>query len=297
MDIATYSHDDLPARAEAYVTVAAALDWLRTHADEQPELAELARHVGLSESHLQRLFARWAGLSPKRFLQYLTGEKARAALLAGEDVMGASLSAGLSGPGRLHDLMLSFQAATPGEIKLGGAGWVLTWGLAATPFGMALLAQGPHGVVKLAFVDDGHAQAWAELQRDWPAARLQRDDQMMQLLAERVFGGFQRLEPVHLFVKGTQFQLKVWQALLQVPEGRLTTYGELARRIDQPGAARAVGSAVGANPIALLIPCHRVIRGDGGLGGYHWGETRKRALIGLELQHRQDLAGVEVVHG
>lgn len=276
----------LPERADAYLTIAAALDWLRLHATRQPDLAELSHHVGLSEFHLQRLFSRWAGVSPKRFLQHLASERARAALLAGDDVLGASLAAGLSGPGRLHDLLISVEAASPGEIKTGGAGWHIYWGLAATPFGTALLAQSPRGLVKLAFVDGDEAGFVAELQADWPAAIMQRDDTLAGNWAARVFKQYRQPEPITLFVKGTQFQLKVWQALLKVPEGKLLTYGALAKHIDQPRAARAVGSAVGANPIALLIPCHRVIRGDGQLGGYRWGETRKQALIGLELvQH------------
>jgi AraC family transcriptional regulator of adaptative response/methylated-DNA-[protein]-cysteine methyltransferase len=273
----------LNARAEAYLTIAAAIDWLRCHADAQPSLAELAAVVGLSEFHLQKQFARWAGVSPKRFLQFLAKERARADLLAGEDVMGASLSAGLSGPGRLHDLMVSCTAATPGEIKSGGAGLVFVWGVAATPLGLALLASGPCGMVKLAFLDNDFDSRVAELQADWPAAALQRDDGAIADLAARLFAHYRQPEPVHLFVKGTQFQLKVWEALLQLPAGRLTTYGALAAQLGQPGAARAVGSAVGANPVGLLIPCHRVIRGDGALGGYRWGETRKQALIGLEL--------------
>jgi AraC family transcriptional regulator of adaptative response/methylated-DNA-[protein]-cysteine methyltransferase len=273
----------LDDRAEAYVTIAAAIDWLRRHADAQPSLGDLAAQVGLSEFHLQKLFARWAGVSPKRFLQYPAKERAQAALMAGEDVMGASLSAGLSGPGRLHDLMVSCTAATPGEVKSGGAGLVFRWGVAATPLGLALLAKGERGVVKLAFLDADLDTRFAELQRDWPAAMLVRDDVAAAALAARLFAAYRQPEPVHLFVKGTQFQLKVWEALLHVPEGRLTTYGELAAKVGQPTAARAVGSAVGANPVGLLIPCHRVIRGDGALGGYRWGETRKQALIGLEM--------------
>lgn len=274
---------ELPERAEAYVTIAAAIDWLRAHADTQPSLAELAGYVGLSEFHLQKLFARWAGVSPKRFLQHLARQRARAALLSGEDVMGASLAAGLSGPGRLHDLMVSCEAATPGEIKSGGAGLAFDWGVADTPFGPALLAAGERGIVKLAFIDGDLDLRLSELQADWPAAMLRHDDAAAAAQAQRLFADYRRPEPVHLFVKGTQFQMKVWEALLAIPDGRLTTYGELARRIGQPTAARAVGSAVGANPVALLIPCHRVIRGDGSLGGYRWGETRKQALIGLEL--------------
>lgn len=287
MDTSIPPSEDLDERARAYDTVAAALGWLRSHAERQPSLAELAGHVGLSEFHLQKLFARWAGVSPKRFLQHLAKERARAALLAGDDVIGASYEAGLSGPGRLHDLLVSCEAASPGELKSGGAGLVIAWGVAATPLGRALLAETARGLCKLAFVDGDESVRLAELRHDWPAATLERDDGAAAKLAQRLFAGYSRPEPVHLFVKGTQFQLKVWEALLALPEGRLTTYGELAARVGQPGAARAVGSAVGANPIGLLIPCHRVIRRDGGLGGYRWGEVRKQALLGLELgRHR-----------
>jgi AraC family transcriptional regulator of adaptative response/methylated-DNA-[protein]-cysteine methyltransferase len=276
----------LPERAEAYLTIAAALTWLRANAEQQPSLDALAGYVGLSEFHLQKLFARWAGISPKRFLQHLARERAREALIAGEDVIGASLSAGLSGPGRLHDLIVTLDAVTPGELKLGGAGLTLNWGVAATPFGRAFIVQSDRGLVKLAFVDDEEHDAYTELTRDWPAAQLLRNDAIARQVAAQLFAEYRGPVPVHLFVKGTQFQLKVWEALLKVPEGRLTTYGDLAVGIGNPNAARAVGGAVGANPIALLIPCHRVIRSDGGLGGYRWGESRKQSLVALELaQH------------
>ncbi|WP_269532270.1 methylated-DNA--[protein]-cysteine S-methyltransferase [Chitinimonas sp. BJYL2] len=274
---------DLPSRAQAYDTVARALVWLREHALDQPSLTELSAELGLSEFHLQRVFAEWAGVSPKRFLQHLSRERARAALRAGEDVLGAAMDAGLSGPGRLHDLMVSCEAATPGEIRNGGAGMVIRWGIVATPLGQALLADSARGLVKLAFIGTQAESAVAELQHDWPRAELVHAPEAAQSIATRLFTRYRQPEPVHLFVKGTQFQLKVWEALLRVPEGRLTSYGELAGQMGAHGAARAVGSAVGANPIALLIPCHRVIRSDGALGGYRWGEVRKQAILGLEL--------------
>lgn len=274
---------DLDERAEAYHVIAELLAWLQTHAGQQPALAELAARAGLSEFHCQRLFTRWAGVSPKRFLQHLAREKARAALLAGEDLLQASLSAGLSGPGRLHDLIVSCEAASPGELKSGGAGLLIAWGVTPTPFGPALLAQSTRGLMKLAFFDGGEAAALAELEADWPAAELRRDDAVAAGLAARIFASYRRPEPLQLFLKGTPFQLKVWEALLRVPEGRLVTYGTLATSIGQPSASRAVGSAVGANPIALLIPCHRVIRASGVLGGYRWGEERKRLLVAAEM--------------
>jgi AraC family transcriptional regulator of adaptative response/methylated-DNA-[protein]-cysteine methyltransferase len=273
----------LVERCNAYATIAIAIDWLRVNAARQPSLAELAAYVGMSEFHFQRLFARWAGLSPKRYLQFLTKERALAALHAGGDVLHASLDAGLSGPGRLHDLLVSCEAASPGEVKSGGAGLSFDWGLVATPLGKALLATGERGIVKLAFVDGDAATHIDALQRDWPAARLARNDARCQAMAEQLFALYHRPEPIHLFVKGTQFQIKVWEALLKLRPGELTTYGELAQSIGMQGAARAVGGAVGANPIGLLIPCHRVIRSDGALGGYRWGESRKQALLSVEL--------------
>lgn len=277
---------DIGERADAYRVIASALDWLQAHAEMQPSLAELAVQTGFSEFHLQKLFARWVGVSPKRFLQHMAREKARAALLAGDDVLGASLAAGLSGPGRLHDLIVTCEAATPGELKSGGAGLEIRWGITMTPFGLALLAHSLRGLMKLAFLEaegeDG-AEYFAELQAAWPAASLQRDDASASLWAGRIFASYQQPEPLHVFVKGTQFQLKVWEALLRVPEGRLLTYGALARAIGQPAASRAVGTAVSANPIALLIPCHRVIRASGVLGQYRWGDSRKQLLVGAEL--------------
>lgn len=295
MDTLTLPSDvspDLAERADAYRVIARALGWLHQHAEQQPALAELAAQTGFSEFHLQKLFARWVGVSPKRFLQHLAREKARAALLAGDDVLDASLAAGLSGPGRLHDLIVTCEAATPGELKSGGAGLAISWGIAVTPFGPALLAHSTRGLMKLAFLEEGHderhadgsaAGYFSELQSAWPAASLQRDDVAASAWSARIFSAYQRPEPLHVFVKGTQFQLRVWEALLRVPEGRLVTYGTLARAIGQPAASRAVGTAVGANPIALLIPCHRVIRASGVLGQYRWGESRKQLLVGAEL--------------
>jgi AraC family transcriptional regulator of adaptative response/methylated-DNA-[protein]-cysteine methyltransferase len=269
-------------RADAYRLVAASIQWLREHAGSSPSLAELSRRVGLSEFHLQRSFSAWAGVSPKRFLQSLAKERARAALLSGRDVLEASLGAGLSGPGRLHDLMVTCEAMSPGELRRGGEGLELRWGASDTPFGPAFAAISPRGLVRFGFASEG-VDALAELRRAFPCATLIRDPDGAARLGDRLFAGYRRPEPVHLFVKGTQFQLRVWEALLRVPEGRLTTYGGVAQAIGQPAAARAVGAAVAANPIALLIPCHRVIRGDGALGGYRWGVARKGAVVGLEL--------------
>jgi AraC family transcriptional regulator of adaptative response/methylated-DNA-[protein]-cysteine methyltransferase len=275
-------HTPLDLRADAYATIARALAWLAPQ-PTPPDLADLADYLGLPPTQLQKLFSRWAGVSPKRFLQALHKERALAALAAGADVLKASFSADLSGPGRLHALLVTSVAMTPGELRRRGMGVTLDWGLAHTPFGTALFAATPRGLAHLAFWDADALAAEAEIARAWPAANRHRCDVTAAAWAARVFARYSQPEPVHLFVTGTAFQIQVWQALLRVPEGRLTSYGALAASLQMPTAARAVGSAVGANPIACLIPCHRVIRSTGELGGYRWGLTRKRALLGLEL--------------
>lgn len=291
--------DLTPARTAAWRAVADAAARLRDAGAAAPGLAELAGAAGLSPSRFQRLFAQWMGVSPKRYRQHLAGTRACAALRAGEDLLSAALDAGLSGPGRLHDLTVAVAAASPGEVKAGGAGLEVAWGVAQTPLGPVFLASGARGLMKLSFLGAGVpaapgegevAAALAELCADWPAARLVRDDAAAATLAGRVFAAWRGPEPLHLFVKGTQFQLRVWEALLRIPEGALVTYGELAGALGEPGASRAVGGAVGANPVALLIPCHRVIRSSGELGGYRWGEERKRLLLAAELAWQENAA-------
>lgn len=273
-------------RSAAYRTIAAALAWLQAQPDA-PSLAEAAARCGLSEFHFQRLFTRWAGISPKRFLQHLARERAVAALRSGADLLGASHAAGLSGPGRLHDLLVTCVAATPGEVRSGGAGLVIQWGVADTPLGPALLASSDRGLMALSFLaQDDAATALQDLQSGWPQARWLRDDSVAAALVARIFARYRQPEPLTLFLRGTPFQHKVWEALLRVPEGALVTYGRLAADLGQPTASRAVGGAVGANPVALLIPCHRVIQSSGALGGYRWGEARKRTLVALELAVR-----------
>lgn len=276
--------------ARQYETVARAIAYLRAHARQQPSLAEVADAVHLSEHHLQRVFAAWAGISPKRFLQYLSKEHARLALQASADVLQASLAAGLSGPGRLHDLMVSCEAMTPGEIKGGGIGVHLGWGCAATPFGQALAAWTPRGLCYLAFLDEDLGARSAELAAAWPAAQRERDDEAAQQWMARVFpAGLQPGTPqpgrLHLLLRGTNFQLKVWEALLRLPAGQRVSYTQLAGLAGAPRAQRAVGSALAANQIAYLIPCHRVIRDSGDSGHYRWGSTRKDALLAWEAGH------------
>jgi AraC family transcriptional regulator of adaptative response/methylated-DNA-[protein]-cysteine methyltransferase len=266
-----------------YQRIAAVIRYLDRHHTEQPDLATLAAVAGLSPFHFHRLFAAWAGITPKDFLQCLTLTHAKELLRRGEKVLETALRVGLSGPGRLHDLCVSLAAASPGELKTGGQGWTVTYGFAESPFGLCLLGENPRGLCRLSFVeeiDDETAQAW--LRKDWPQARLHRNDAAAAGLARRIFSPpseNQAAPPLRAFIRGTPFQVQVWQALLQIRPGTLTSYGRLAAALGQPAAARAVGTAVGRNPLAYLIPCHRVIRETGALGGYHWGLERKRAML------------------
>jgi AraC family transcriptional regulator, regulatory protein of adaptative response / methylated-DNA-[protein]-cysteine methyltransferase len=266
-----------------YERIGRAIAYLRRHAGDQPDLAAVARHVNLSEHHFQRLFTRWAGVSPKRFVQYLTLEHAKSRLTRSDSVLDLSGSVGLSGPGRLHDLFVTLEAMSPGEYRAGGAGLSIRYGVHDSPFGPALIAATARGICGLHFigeVEDGTAR----LRKDWPEAALQRDTAGTGAIAERLFrplaSGTGR--PLALLVKGSNFQVKVWRALLEVPFGAVTSYRQIAARVGAPGSSRAVGGAVGANPIAWLIPCHRVIRETGLLGGYHWGLDRKAAMLGWE---------------
>jgi AraC family transcriptional regulator of adaptative response/methylated-DNA-[protein]-cysteine methyltransferase len=274
-----------------YTAVARAIAFIRANATQQPELAEVAAAAGLSEFHLQRLFSAWAGLSPKRFLQYLTKEHARAALRASADVLDAALDAGLSGPGRLHDLMVTCEALTPGEIRARGAGVELRHGLAATPLGAALFAWTPRGLHHLAFIDGDIEAKLAALRQDWPAANFVRDEAGAVELATRIFPSTPAPGRLHLLLRGTNFQIKVWEALLRTGTGDLVTYADLAQAIGQPKAARAVGSAVAANLIGYLIPCHRVIRGSGDSGQYRWSAARKQAMLGWEAARAERTTG------
>lgn len=269
-----------------YHRIAHVIRYLDAHHVEQPDLAILARHAGLSPFHFHRLFSAWAGVTPKDFLQCLTFAHARELLREGNNVLDAALRAGLSGPGRLHDLCVSLEAASPGELKSGGAGWTISFGFAESPFGRCLLAQGPRGVCHLSFLEstDGAAEITA-LHGDWPQARLHRDDAAAIRLTDRVFARsvHPRARPaLRAFVRGTPFQIRVWRSLLRVPPGALVSYGQLAAAMGNPRAARAVGSAVTRNPLAFLVPCHRVIRETGVIGDYRWGATRKRAIVAWE---------------
>jgi len=255
--------------------------------DERPGIDELARVAGLSVFHFSREFRRWAGLSPARYLRTLSLDAAKRELDGRGSVLTAAWAAGLSGGGRLHDLFVQFEAVTPGEYKAGGAGLSLRHGFAESPFGRIHAATTDRGVAWLAFVDGGDARAVAALAGHWPKARLTRDDAVAAAIARQAFT--ERGGKIVLAPAGTNFQVQVWRALLELGSRGPTTYGEIAEAIASPRAARAVGQAVGANPVAWLIPCHRVLRKDGALGGYRWGAPRKRAMLAWE--HARQMTG------
>jgi AraC family transcriptional regulator of adaptative response/methylated-DNA-[protein]-cysteine methyltransferase len=240
----------------------------------------------LSQHHFHRLFTSWAGITPKDFLQCLTLAHARELLRQGRSVLDATLDTGLSSPSRLHDLCISLEAASPGEVKSGGEGWTITVGFADSPFGKCLIGEGHRGLCHLSFVDSNNkSAALAGVKSQWPRAYLQRDDTAVSQLANRIFARTpvgKSPAPLRAFVRGTPFQVRVWRALLQVQRGTLVSYGGLAAAVGRPTAARAVGSAVGQNPLAYLIPCHRVIRETGVLGDYRWGQVRKRVILAWE---------------
>jgi AraC family transcriptional regulator of adaptative response/methylated-DNA-[protein]-cysteine methyltransferase len=254
------------------------------NAARQPALAELARVAGLSVFHFSREFRRWAGLSPTRYLRTLSLSAAKRELDGRGSVLAAAWAAGLSGGGRLHDLFVQFDAVTPGEYKSGGAGLAFSHGFAGSPFGRIHVATTPRGIAWLAFADGSEARAGAALAARWPRAALVRDDGAAERIARQVF--VERAGRIVLAPMGTNFQVKVWRALLELGGRGATDYGTLAKAVGSPGASRAVGQAVGANPVAWLIPCHRVLRRDGDLGGYHWGVERKRAMLAWEYAAR-----------
>jgi len=269
--------------APRFERMARAIRWLVARGETRPRLAELASILGSSPCHAQRVFARWVGLSPKQFLGQLTLEAAKARLRAGATVLDAALEVGLSGPSRLHDLFVRLEAMTPGEYRALGAGLELRFGVHSTPFGPALFVTSPRGLARLAFLGAGGLEAaLAEARADWPHSRFVEDPGATAALPAAVFARTEDAAPLRVLVKGTAFQVRVWRALLRIPEGAVATYGGLAAALGAPGASRAVGAACGRNRIGWLIPCHRVIRESGALGGYHWGLDLKRAMLALE---------------
>ena len=276
-----------------FARIARAIRFIDANFRAQPRLAAIAASAHLSEFHFNRLFRRWAGVTPRQYLAHVTARAARGALVSTPSVLDAAYCVGLSGPSRLHDLMVTLDAVTPGELKARGRGMQITYGFTDTPFGRALLASTARGLCHLAFVESGaEGAALAALAACWPQAPVRRDEGAAAYLAERIWGssrgagGSRAAAPLKLAVKGTNFQLKVWQALLELGSAGPTSYAALARAVGVAGAARAVGTAVGANPVAWLIPCHNVLRKDGALGGYHWGEDRKRAMLAWQALPR-----------
>jgi len=254
-----------------------AIEFIEREFERQPRLAEIARHVGLSEFHFNRLFRRWTGLTPKQYLAEVTARAAGAALRDEPSVMDAAHAVGLSGGGRLHDLTVTLEAMTPGEIRAQGEGVQVRHGIANTPFGSAFLAETPRGLCRLAFIEPGEDRAeLADLREQFARAKFVRDDARAAQLVAMIWGGAEATLP--LAVCGTNFQVQVWRALLELEPGATVTYSALARRLGKSNGARAVGNAVGANPVAWVIPCHRVLRAGGKLGGYRWGTTRKQMI-------------------
>lgn len=273
-----------------YERIAEAIKWMRAHYREQPALSEIAATAGLSESHFQRMFSRWAGISPKRFLQYLTLEYAREVMRESADILSSSLASGLSGPGRMHDLFVTLEAMSPGEFKQQAAGLIVEYGEIATPFGRAVIGFTPRGVCHLSFLDDG-SDAKSRVGAAWPGARLKASPEQARGLAEQIFSGANAMEPRPIFawVVGSNFQIQVWRAVLGLPGGYLWSYAELAQRAGSPRAARAAGSAMANNPLAYLIPCHRVLRQNGDVGTYHWGNDRKALMVAWEAAQREQV--------
>jgi AraC family transcriptional regulator of adaptative response/methylated-DNA-[protein]-cysteine methyltransferase len=267
-----------------YDRIAQAIRFLEQNHLRQPSLEEVAKSVYLSEFHFQRLFRRWVGISPKRFLQFLTVEHAKRRLDECRSVLDATYDAGLSSPGRLHDLFVTLEAVTPGEYKARGAGLRIAYGVHDTPFGPALLAATERGLSALHFVDDTDEAGAAvdELRQRWSSATVMEDARATEPLAERIFAAEKSDAPIPLFVQGTNHQVRVWQALLRVPAGAMVSYEQLAAAAGRPDAVRAVAGAVARNQVGYVIPCHRVIRKLGVFGGYRWGPERKQAILGWE---------------
>jgi AraC family transcriptional regulator of adaptative response/methylated-DNA-[protein]-cysteine methyltransferase len=276
-----------------YARIEKAILYLEKNFRRQPGLGEVARTAGLSEYHFHRLFTRWAGISPKRFLQFLTAEYARRLLRESPNVLDAAYEAGLSGPGRLHDLIVNIYAVTPGELKEEGAGLTIRYGVHSSPFGECIVALTERGICGLSFLSAGRAdEALRDLRNRWVRATLRESPRATKAIADRIFDPLQwrNISPLAVFVQGTNFQVKVWEALVRIPPGSARTYENIAIGVGSPRAVRAVGSAVARNPVGFLIPCHRVIRKTGAFGDYHWGAARKKAILAWEAARFRDRA-------
>jgi AraC family transcriptional regulator of adaptative response/methylated-DNA-[protein]-cysteine methyltransferase len=274
-----------PAPVGDYEVVRRAIEFISARWRDQPSLERIAAHVGLNPMALQRLFTRWAGLTPKGFLQAVTLDHARALLDRSASVLDASFETGLSGPGRLHDLFVTHEAMTPGAYKARGEGVVMRWGFHPSPFGSALVIVTDRGLAGLAFADAGReAATLVDMRARWPRAAYVEDSRATAAYARRIFdpSRWRADRPLRVVMIGSDFQLRVWETLLKLPLGSATTYSDIAGHLRRPAAARAVGAAVGRNPISFVVPCHRVLGKSGSLTGYHWGLTRKRAILGWE---------------
>lgn len=262
--------------------IAEAISYIKANFKTQPGLEEIAENVNLSPFHFQRLFSEWAGTTPKRFLQYISIGYAKEMLKENQSLFDTALETGLSGTSRLHDLFVNIEGMTPGEYKNGGENLHINYSFAESPFGNIIVASTSKGICHIAFYDNENI-ALANLQRQFPVAQYQQILDKEQQNALFIFShDWSKLHQIKLHLKGTDFQLKVWEALLKIPMGKLATYGNIAKQLQNPNASRAVGTAIGDNPVAFLIPCHRVIQSSGALGGYHWGVNRKTAIIGWE---------------
>lgn len=269
--------------SESYELIERAIQYIEAHVKEQPELEEIASAVGLSEYHFQRLFTRWAGISPKRFMQFLTKEHAKELLGQSENLLDTTHQVGLSSLGRLHDLFINTEAVTPGEFKSQGVGLTIQYGIHPTPFGKCLIATTERGICNLSFVGGNEGRALDTLVEGWQQAKMVEDYKSTASLVTRIFSDPKPDQPLHLHLRGTNFQIKVWEALMGIQSGTVTTYEDIAAKIGKPKAVRAVGTAVGHNPIAYLIPCHRVIRKSGEFGNYLYGTARKKAILATEF--------------
>ncbi len=276
---------DATQQSEDYRRIEKAIRFIEDNFQSRPTLDQIAARVNLSRFHFDRLFKRWAGISPMRFLGYLTLDYTKRKLAESSSLLDAALGAGLSGPGRLHDLFVTFEAMTPGEFKRKGAGLKIRYGFSPTPFGDCLMARTDRGICHLGFLAGGHqSDAVAQLQHFWPGAGLVESEAAIAMLARRLFDseGRHGSHPFHLQLKGTNFQVNVWRALLAIPAGSLVSYQDIAACIGRPSALRAVANAVAINPVACLIPCHRVSAKSGLIHGYRWGSARKKAMVGWE---------------
>lgn len=272
-----------------YERIATAIEYIRTHFKEQPDLDAVAAQVHMSPFHFQRMFTLWAGISPKKFLQFTSIEYAKQLLTENPlTLLDTAIATGLSGTGRLHDLFVSIEGMTPGEFKNGGAMLSIHYDFAPTPFGEVILANTPKGICHLMFTDNRETSL-KQLMSKFPNASFKQCPHSFHRVALSVFETTkEQFDPLHLHLKGTAFQLKVWNALLKIPEGQITSYGKLAGFIQHPGASRAVGTAIGENPVAFIIPCHRVLQSGGDIGGYRWGTIRKTLMIAKEASHKMN---------